>query len=185
MGVMRTLTINGQKYTVDDPNAIQIPDTAPEKGTVPTSDGEGGVTWETVPDGASAYEVAVANGFEGDEAAWLKSLKGATGPQGPQGPQGEKGETGATGSKGDKGDKGDTGPQGPQGVQGSQGEKGETGPQGPQGETGDTGPQGPQGPQGEKGETPMKGTDYWTAADKAEMVNAVLAALPAAEEEAY
>lgn len=46
MGVMRTLTINGQKYTVDDPNAIQIPDTAPEKGTVPTSDGEGGTEWE-------------------------------------------------------------------------------------------------------------------------------------------
>lgn len=46
MGVMRTLTINGLKYTVDDPNAIQIPDTAPEKGTVPTSDGEGGTEWE-------------------------------------------------------------------------------------------------------------------------------------------
>lgn len=46
MGVMRTLTINGQKYTVDDPNAVQIPETAPEKGAVPTSDGEGGTEWE-------------------------------------------------------------------------------------------------------------------------------------------
>lgn len=26
--------------------------------------------------GRSAYEIAVANGFEGDEAAWLESLKG-------------------------------------------------------------------------------------------------------------
>lgn len=31
------------------------------------------------------------------------------------------------------------------------------------------------------GKTPQKGTDYWTADDKAEMVNEVLAALPAAE----
>lgn len=31
---------------------------------------------------------------------------------------------------------------------------------------------------GKDGYTPVKGTDYWTAADKAEMVTAVLAALP-------
>ena len=31
---------------------------------------------------------------------------------------------------------------------------------------------------GADGKTPVKGTDYYTAADKAEMVNAVLAALP-------
>ena len=31
---------------------------------------------------------------------------------------------------------------------------------------------------GPAGYTPVKGTDYYTAADKAEMVNAVLAALP-------
>ena len=36
-------------------------------------------------DGLSAYEVAVANGFVGDETAWLASLVGDTGPQGPQG----------------------------------------------------------------------------------------------------
>jgi hypothetical protein len=36
-------------------------------------------------DGASAYEVAVANGFVGDESAWLASLVGAQGPQGPSG----------------------------------------------------------------------------------------------------
>lgn len=31
---------------------------------------------------------------------------------------------------------------------------------------------------GLKGDTPVKGTDYWTAADKAEIVNDTLAALP-------
>ena len=36
----------------------------------------------------------------------------------------------------------------------------------PQGDTGETGPEGPQGP---KGDTPVRGTDYWTEADKAEI----------------
>ena len=34
------------------------------------------------------------------------------------------------------------------------------------------------GLKGDKGDTPVKGTDYWTAADKQEIVNDVLAALP-------
>ena len=83
--------------------------------------------------------------------------KGDTGPQGPQGEQGPKGDTGDTGPAGHQGEKGDTGPQGPQG---------EPGPQGPKG---DTGPQGPQGPKGEPGYSPVRGTDYWTAADIAQI----------------
>lgn len=43
------------------------------------------------------------------------------------------------------------------------------------------GPQGEQGPAGADGHTPVKGTDYWTEADKQEIINSVLAALPAAE----
>lgn len=38
---------------------------------------------------------------------------------------------------------------------------------------------------GDPGHTPVKGTDYWTAADKQEMVNAVLAALPDGTEVKY
>lgn len=72
---------------------------------------------------------------------------------------------GATGAKGDKGDTGATGPQGEAG---------------PQGETGPQGATGPQGPKGDPGATPVKGTDYFTAADKAELVSDVLAALPSA-----
>lgn len=34
------------------------------------------------------------------------------------------------------------------------------------------------GLKGDKGDTPVKGTDYWTAADKAEIVNDTLSALP-------
>lgn len=62
--------------------------------------------------GASAYEVAVRNGFVGDEEAWLASLKGV------------------------KGDKGDEGKQGIQGEQGIQGIQGPAGPQGPSGKVG-------------------------------------------------
>lgn len=79
---------------------------------------------------------------------------------------------GATGAKGDKGETGATGPQGEAGPQGATGPQGEAGSQGPAGATG------PQGPQGPAGATPVKGTDYFTAADKAELVSDVLAALP-------
>lgn len=41
------------------------------------------------------------------------------------------------------------------------------------------------GLKGDKGDTPVKGTDYWTAADKAEIVNDVLAALPTWQGGAY
>lgn len=63
--------------------------------------------WRQIPggrDGASAYAVAVKNGFEGTETDWLASLKGDTGDTGPQG---EKGDTGDTGPQGEKGDTGD------------------------------------------------------------------------------
>ncbi|MCX4885848.1 hypothetical protein [Streptomyces sp. NBC_00847] len=56
-------------------------------------------------DGASAYEVAVADGFVGSEAEWLATLVGQDGDPGPAG------ATGATGTQGPKGDTGDTGPQ--------------------------------------------------------------------------
>ena len=47
-------------------------------------------------------------------------------------------------------------------------------------DTTDTGKpsRGEKGLKGDKGDTPVKGTDYWTAADKAEIVNDTLAALP-------
>ncbi|PZU62308.1 MAG: hypothetical protein DI552_00110 [Brevundimonas sp.] len=52
---------------------------------------------ETGDQGLSAYEVAVADGFVGDETAWLASL------QGPQGDPGVDGEDGADGAPGDDG----------------------------------------------------------------------------------
>lgn len=63
----------------------------------------------------SAYQIAVRNGFEGNEQEWLTSLvgpqgvkgdKGDTGVQGLQGETGSTGETGETGEKGEPGEKG-------------------------------------------------------------------------------
>ena len=73
------------------------------------------------------------------------------------------------GAKGDKGDPGEQGPKGDPGEHGPKGETGAPGEQGPKGETGSTGPQGPQGP---AGKTPVKGTDYFTEADKQEIASA-------------
>ncbi len=151
-------------------------------GAVRGEPGEAGAPGPTGPKGDKGEK-----GEKGD--------KGDPGTQGPQGEKGDKGDPGALafdaltpeqlallkgepGPKGDKGEKGDTGAQGPQG------EKGEAGATGPEGPKGDTGAEGPKGEKGDKGDpgtagyTPVKGTDYYTAADKAEMVNSVLAALP-------
>ena len=92
--------------------------------------------------GLSAYQIAVKNGFVGTEQEWLDSLVGPQGPAGPTGPKGEKGDTGETGAQG---------------------------PRGLQGEKGDTGDTGPKGESGKDGYTPIRGTDYWTPDDIAEI----------------
>ena len=43
---------------------------------------------------------------------------------------------------------------------------------------GEKGAKGDKGDKGADGKAPVKGTDYWTAADKTEIVNDTLAALP-------
>lgn len=122
--------------------------------------------------------------------------KGEKGDTGPAGPQGEKGEKGETGAQGPKGDPGDTGPSGPQGAAGatvvsvsaleSTEDRGTNwislnfsdGSQHTFGvSNGSRGSAGPQGPAGADGKTPVKGTDYFTAADQASMVAQVKAQL--------
>lgn len=108
------------------------------------------------PQGKSAYQVAVDNGFEGTEEEWLESLKGSSSGSGGNvnlsnyynkkeidtklseieltpGPKGDKGDPGIQGPKGDTGEQGLQGPQGLQGNTGEKGEKGDIGPQGLQG----------------------------------------------------
>lgn len=108
----------------------------------------------------------------------IDTIMGPQGPVGPQGPQGIQGEPGPVGPQGPKGNDGSivfeelTDEQkeelrGPQGVPGPQGPQGI---QGPAGQNGAQGEQGPAGPAGEKGDTPVKGVDYFTDEDKAEML---------------
>ena len=107
------------------------------------------------PMAGDAYGVGVSEPydiyiFDGVTESWVNN-----GPlQGAKGEKGDKGEPGADGAKGDPGEPG------------PKGETGAPGEQGPKGETGSTGPQGPQGPEGK---TPVKGTDYFTQADKQEI----------------
>lgn len=49
------------------------------------------------PEGKSAYQVAVDNGFVGSEKQWLESLKGAKGDRGAKGDKGAKGDRGTDG----------------------------------------------------------------------------------------
>lgn len=119
------------------------------------------------PNGKSAYEVAVQNGFVGTEVQWLQSIRGPQGIQGPTGPTGPIGksayqvavEGGFVGTQADwllsirgpVGPQGDPGPIGPQGIQGPAGATGSQGLQGPAGPAGDVGPAGPKGDTGEQG----------------------------------
>ena len=86
---------------------------------------------------------------------------------------------GATGTPGKDGAKGDPGTPGAAGPAGAPGKDGAPGAQGAQGEKGD------KGDPGTPGKTPVRGTDYWTAADKQEIVNSVIAALPDGTEVSY
>lgn len=156
----------GDAYYISGLNTIMVwseNNTYVDIGPIQGRQGEAGPRGA---DGASAYEIAVALGYEGTEAEWLASLVGAQGPkgddglqgpQGLQGPKGDQGEKGDTGATGPKGDTGDTGPQGPKGDTGAKGDKGDaftyqdfTPEQlaALKGDKGDTGPQGPAGPAG-------------------------------------
>lgn len=102
-----------------------------------------------------------------------------------KGAKGDAGGTGADGVTPHIGDNGnwyigstDTGKP-------SRGATGANGSDGAQGEKGATGPAGPQGPAGAPGKTPVRGTDYWTAADKQEIVSSVISALPDGTEVEY
>jgi len=119
-------------------------------------------TWKSLldgpigPDGKSAYEVAVDNGYIGTEAEWLVSLKGADGAPGTDG------------AKGDKGDKGDDGLPGTPGTTGKSAyevavDDGFVGDETAwldslKGEKGD---QGEPGTPGEKGADGLPGTTSW------------------------
>lgn len=175
-----------------------------ESGGISGGDGFSPTATVEQTDAGATITITDKNGTT--TATIVNGKDGAAGAQGPKGDQGIPGENGngiafvqvSSSTNGpittvsfildngevfsfdvENGRDGAAGPQGP---------KGDTGAAGPQGPKGDVGPQGAQGApgvNGTDGKTPVKGTDYYTNADKAEMVAAVIAALPDASEVSY
>ena len=158
-----------------DKAEVYTKEMADAKFALKNDGGGSGATGTSGADGASAFEIAVSNGFEGTQAEWLASLKGEKGDKGDKGDAGErgatgeKGDTGAQGVQGEKGDKGDKGDAftyadftaaqlaALKGDKGDKGEKGETGAQGVQGAKGDKGDKGDTGARGATGATGPQG----------------------------
>ena len=158
--------------------------------TTSSIDGGSNVITVTLSNGQTST-FTVKNGSKGSQGVkgdrGLQGVKGDTGAPGPQGAQGVQG------AKGDKGDKGDTGAKGADGTSVTVSSVSEstanggsnvvtfsdgkrlTVKNGTQGAKGDTGAD---GKNGADGYTPVKGKDYYTESDKAEMVQAVLAMIP-------
>lgn len=117
--------------------------------------------------GAGSMDLRVADGYIQYSTDTGKPSRGATGAPGKDGAAGKPGAAGADGVTPHIGDNGnwylgetDTGKP----SRGATGAKGDT---------------------GTPGKTPVRGTDYWTAADKQEIVNSVIAALPDGTEVSY
>lgn len=114
---------------------------------------------------AAPYDIYI---YDGVTKAWVNN-----GPM--QGAKGDKGDPGEQGPKGEPGDTGPAGANGTDGITPSIGENGnwylgktDTGKPS-RGEKGDPGATGAEGP---AGKTPVKGTDYFTEADKQEIASA-------------
>lgn len=80
----------------------------------------------TLKDGASAYEIAVENGFTGTESEWIASLKGEKGEKGDPGEPGADGVDGAPGKDGAPGADGKDGAPGADGCDGQDGADGKS-----------------------------------------------------------
>ncbi|MFC1418745.1 hypothetical protein [Streptacidiphilus cavernicola] len=82
----------------DDPTKVIIDPQEIDKLRGPKGDpGEKGADGKDGTAGKSAYQTAVDDGFVGDEAAWLRSLKGQPGDPGAKGDPGERGDDGTPG----------------------------------------------------------------------------------------
>lgn len=142
-----------------------------EKGDV-GEDGQDGA------DGLSAYRIWLNAGNTGTEADFLASLKGADGEDGAKGENGADGAAGADGTSVTVASVSESTEDGGSNVVTFSDGKTLTiknGSKGSQGEKGDTGVTGVAGKDGADGYTPVKGTDYFTEEDKAEIVEAITA----------
>ena len=148
--------------------------------------GADGAQGETGPAGANGTSVTVLSVSEssvdgGSNVVTFSDGKKMTVKNGKKGSDGEKGE------KGDPGEKGADGSAGANGVSATHSWNGTTltitsasgtSSANLKGEKGEKGEKGDDGPPGSAGHTPVKGTDYFTDADKSEIAGMVIDLLP-------
>lgn len=181
--------LDGLTTEAKDTLVAAINEAARTGGSLRVADGyiqysrDGGMTWENL---IAVADLKGADGAPGkDGPAGAPGKDGADGKPGAAGAHGAKGADGITPHIGDNGNwyvgNTDTGKP----SRGATGAKGDAGATGPAGAPGKDGEKGDPGTPGTAGHTPVKGTDYWTAADKQEIVNNVLAALPDGTEVSY
>lgn len=138
--------------------------------------------------------------YDEERGEYADSGKPSRGEAGAQGEQGIPGEPGPKGDTGEPGPKGETGTAATvtvgavtTGEPGTDAAVTNAGTSAaavlnfviPRGENGEQGQKGETGAPGEAGYTPVNGVDYFTDAEKSEMIQAVLDALPAAEGVSY
>lgn len=191
--VYTVLLTDGTSYDITAPRGVAGADG--KDGT----NGKDGSPGKDGTDGTSVTVTSVTESTEdgGDNVITFSDGKSVTvknGSKGSTGAKGDKGDKGDTGAPGEKGDKGDTGSPGADGVTPTIGGNGnwylgstDTGKpsRGVAGTPGAKGDKGDTGSPGAAGHTPEKGVDYWTASDKSEIVDDVLAALPDGTEVSY
>ena len=178
--------LDGLTTEAKDTLVAAINEAARTGGSLRVADGyiqysrDGGMTWENL---IAVADLKGADGAPGkDGPAGAPGKDGADGKPGAAGAHGAKGADGITPHIGDNGNwyvgNTDTGKPS-RGATGAKGDAGATGPAGAPGKDGE------KGDPGTPGKTPIRGADYWTAADKQELVNDVLAALPDGTEVRY
>ncbi len=194
--VSLTTAVNAESTNENVPTAKAVYDALQDIGIPSGTDISLGVTGATI---GQTIKVKAVDA-DGKPTAW-EAVDMEAGADGITPTIGENGnwylgetDTGKP-SRGDKGDKGDTGESGADGADGKSAyqialDNGFVGSQSEwlaslKGDKGDKGEKGDTGVPGKDGKTPVKGTDYWTAADKQEIINSVIDALPDGTEESY
>lgn len=159
----------------DGVNGVAGKDGAPGKdgkdGISATHSWNGTVLTITSASGTSSANLKGDKGDTGDTGP--QGIQGVQGPQGERGPAGADGATGLQGPKGAKGDPGTPGKDGhsPVVTATKSGKTTTISVDGTAIATVEDGVAGAPGKNGTDGHTPVKGTDYWTASDKEEIVD--------------
>ena len=93
INIIRRPKPSGHKYQPNEDEVLDYTAMNERVETIVTALENGEYNGGNGADGASAYEIAVENGFEGTEQQWLDSLKGEDGVPGTKGDKGDPGET--------------------------------------------------------------------------------------------